>query len=247
MSLAGLEVRLAAPGEVSGFSTLLAAHHYLGHRGSGRLLRYFACVDGQPVMLATFGSAAHKCQPREQFLGWDDEQRAARLSSVAGNQRLCVLPAGRRHNLASAALAVMLRRLPADHLAAFGQHLVAVETFTDPARGPGTVYAAARFTRIGLTAGYGRARGRSDYVFHGAPKQYWLRGTGGTATAGLPGLLAGAFDSVLITPGGKGRTDLNKMNVNGRAGDGSMGLLEHLHAVTDHRKAPAARRGSWQP
>jgi hypothetical protein len=55
--------------------------------------------------LATFGSAAWKCRPREEFPGWDDEQRAARLGAVAGNQRLCVLPAGRRHNLASAALA----------------------------------------------------------------------------------------------------------------------------------------------
>jgi hypothetical protein len=242
VSFSGLEVRLAAPGEVSGFNTLLAAHHYLGPRGSSRLLRYVACVDEQPVVLATFGAAARKCRPREEFLGWDDEQRAARLSAVAGNQRLCVLPAGRVRNLASAALAVMLRRLPADQLAAFGQPLAAVETFTDPARGSGTVYAAAGFTPVGLTAGYSRARGRSDYVFHGARKQYWLRGLGQVATAGLPGLLAGAFGSPLITaPARKGRIDLNTVNVDGRAGDGSRGLLEHLRGVTDHRKARGKR------
>jgi GNAT superfamily N-acetyltransferase len=153
MSLSGLEVRLAASGEVSGFSTLMAAHHYLGPRGSGRLLRYIACLDGQPAVLATFGSAAWKCRPREEFLGWDDEQRAARLGAVAGNQRLCVLPAGRQRNLASAALAAMLRRLPADHLAACGRPLAAVETFTDPDRGSGAVYAASGFTPVGLTAG----------------------------------------------------------------------------------------------
>jgi hypothetical protein len=34
MSLTGLEVRLAAPGEVSDFSTLMAARHYPGARGS---------------------------------------------------------------------------------------------------------------------------------------------------------------------------------------------------------------------
>ena len=62
MSLAGLEVHLAAPNEVSGFSALMAAHHYLGSRGSGRLLRYVACLDGQPVTLATFGLAAWKGQ-----------------------------------------------------------------------------------------------------------------------------------------------------------------------------------------
>jgi len=240
VSFAGLEVRLAAPGEVSGFNALLAAHHYLGPRGSSRLLRYVALLDGQPVVLATFGAAARKCRPREEFLGWHDEQRAARLPAVAGNQRLCVLPGGRRPSLSSAALAGMLRRLPADHLAACGQRLAAVETFTDPARSAGTVYAAAGFTRIGLTAGYSRARGRSDYVFHGAARQYWLRGLGGAATAALPGLLSSAFDSPLITPGRKG-SDLNKANVDGRAGDGSMGLLEHLRAVTDHRKARGKR------
>jgi len=241
MSLAGLEVRLAAPDEVSGFSALLAAHHYLGARGSGRLLRYVALLDGQLAVLATFGSAAWKCRPREEFLGWDDEQRAARLGAVAGNQRLCVLPAGRRHNLASAALAAMLRRLPADHLAAFGQQLAAAETFTDPARGTGAVYAAAGFTPVGLTAGYARARGQSDYVFHGARKQYWLRGLG-TATAELPRLLAGAFDSPLITPHrSKGRIDVSTVNIDGSGGAGGRSLLEHLRAVTDYRK-PRGRR-----
>ncbi len=227
---------------MSGFNALLAAHHYLGPRGSARLLRYVALLDGQPAVLATFGAAVRRCRPREQLLGWDDEQRAARLRAVAGNQRLCVLPAGRVPNLASAALAGMLRRLPGDHLAACGQPLVAAETFTDPARGPGTVYAAAGFTPAGLTAGYSRSRGRSDYVFHGAPKQYWLRGLGKVAAADLPGLLSAAFDSPLITsPGGKGRTDVNKTNIDGRAGDGSRGLLEHLRDVTDHRKARGKR------
>ncbi len=79
-------------------------------------------------------------------------------------------------------------------------------------------------------------------MFHGAPKQYWLRGLAGAAAADLPGLLSAAFDSPLITsPGGKGRTDVNKTNIDGRAGDGSRGLLEHLREVTDHRKARGKR------
>ena len=219
---------------------LLAAHHYLGAHGSGRLLRYVACLGGQPVVLATFGSAAFKCRAREEFLGWDDEQRLARLGAVAGHQRLCVLPAGRRRNVASAALAVMLRRLGADHLAAFGHRLVAVETFTDPARGSGAVYAAAGFTAVGLTGGYGRARGRADYVFHGAPKQYWLRGLG-TATAGLPRVLSSAFEVPLIAAAGrKGGIDVNTVDLDGTAG-GGRGLLEYLREVTDHRKARGKR------
>ncbi|MGH3405144.1 MAG: transposase family protein [Streptosporangiaceae bacterium] len=244
MSIAGLEVRLVPADEAAGFSELLAAHHYLGPRGSGRLLRYAACLDGEPVVLATFGSAAWKCRPREEFLGWDDEQRAARLGAIAGNQRLCVLPAGRRPNLASAALGAMLRRLPADYLAASGRPVAAVETFTDPARGSGSVYAAAGFTPAGLTAGYGRVRGQSGYAFHGDRKQYWLRGLGPAPAAGLPGLLSAPFDSPLITPGGKGRPDLNAMNISGGGTGGGgdcLSLLEHLRAVTDHRQARGKR------
>jgi len=244
MPLSGLEIRLAAPAEVSGFNQLLAAHHYLGPRGPAAL-RYMALLDGEPAVLATFGPPAWKCRPREEFLGWDDEQRGARLGAIAGHQRLCVLPAGRQRNLASAALAAMLRRLPGDYLAAAGRPAVAVETFTDPARGSGAVYAAAGFTRAGLTAGYGRARGQSAYVFHGTRRQYWLRGLG-TATAGLPRLLAAPFDAPLITatpPASKGRTDLNTMNIDGSGSprDGSRSLLEHLREVADHRKARGIR------
>ncbi len=101
MPLAGLEIRLAAPAEVSGFNQMLAAHHYLGPRGSG-VLRYLALLDGEPAVLATFGPAAWKCRPREELLGWDDEQRDARLGAIAGHQRLCVLPAGRQHAVLAA-------------------------------------------------------------------------------------------------------------------------------------------------
>jgi len=73
-------VRLAAPGEVSGFSTLLAACRYLGPRGPSRLLRYVTLLGGQPMVLATFAAAARKCRPREEFPGWD----AATVRAAAG-------------------------------------------------------------------------------------------------------------------------------------------------------------------
>ena len=134
----------------------------------------------------------------------------------------------------------MLRRLPSDHLAVFGSRWRRCRRSpTSPASRDDV--AAAGFTPVGLTARYPRARGRSDYVFHGARNSTGCAGSARAATADLPGLLSSAFDSPLITPGGKGRTDLNKMNINGGAGDGSMGLLEHLRTVTDHRKARGKR------
>jgi hypothetical protein len=77
---------------------------------------------------------------REEFLGWDEEQRTSRLGAVAGNQRLCVLPTGRQHNLASAALAAMLRRLVPCQNSHAGSELVfsAIESALAPdPRNPG--------------------------------------------------------------------------------------------------------------
>ena len=52
------------------------------------------------------------------------------------------------------------RRLPAVH----NQIVLAVETFTDPARHAGACYAAAGFTCAGSTAGYARGAGGAGYL-----------------------------------------------------------------------------------
>ena len=134
---ASLMVRPIAAGEVERFNAELTAHHWLGHRLSGRVLRYVATVEGEWVALAGFGSAALSCTAREEFLGWDRELRLRRLGLITANQRFCVLPAGRRPHLASAVLGACLRRLRADHLTVWGQPVLAVETLTDPARHTG--------------------------------------------------------------------------------------------------------------
>ncbi len=133
---------------------------------------------------------------------------------------------------ASRALASMLRRLPADHLQAFGVRLVAVESFTDPATHAGTVYKACGFTAAGATAGYGRSRGRDHYVHHGRPKTCWLREL---APGGLAALKAG-FDSPALT--GRRGPDFNALDVGGERG-----LLGYLGKVADHRKPKGVRHG----
>src|SRR5208283_2528167 len=157
-------------------------HHLLGVAASGRVLRYVAEAGGVPAVLGTFGSAAWRLPVRDQHVGWDDGQRAARLERVCANQRLCVLPAAAavRH-AGSRALGAMLRALPGDYLAASGVRLMAAESFTDPASHAGTVYAACNFTAIGSTAGYGRSRGRDYYAYHGR------RTSTGSGSAGSAG------------------------------------------------------------
>jgi hypothetical protein len=93
---ASLVVRPIVVGELEWFNAELSAHHWLGHRLSGRVLRYVATIDREWVAVAGFGSAALACTAREEFLGWDRELRLRRLGLIISNQRLCVLPTGRR-------------------------------------------------------------------------------------------------------------------------------------------------------
>lgn len=225
-------VRPVEPDELEEFKAALNAHHWLGYRASGPPMRYVAELDGVWVALASFGSAALKCPAREEFIGWSPAQRAGWLVHVVANQRFCVLPAGRAPNLASAVLGRILRRLDGDYRRVHDLPVLAVETFTDPARHAGTCYAAAGFTPVGATAGYGRRRGGADYTFHGQPKTYWLRPLHPHALA----VLAGGFPTPLLCD--PPRRDLIELNV---VEFGS--LRRHLSGVTDPRKARGIRHG----
>jgi hypothetical protein len=153
--------------EVGCFNAALREHHWLGHRLTGQVLRYVAVLEGEWVAVAGFGSVVLWCRARDEFLGWSREQQYARLRHVVNNQRCCVLPAGRRPNLASVVLSRVLARLSGDYLAAYEHRVLAVETFTDPARHTGACYAAANFQPLGSTLGYSRSAGA--YHHHGHP------------------------------------------------------------------------------
>ena len=228
-----LKVRLVADDEIAWYNALMAAHHSLGVAASGRVLRYVGEAGGVPLVLGTFGSAAWRVPARDEFIGWDPVQRAERLERVVSNQRLCVLPdAQEMPHAASRALARMLRRLPADYLAAFGVRLAAAESFTDPGTHAGTVYKACGFTQAGRTAGYGRSRGSAYYVRHGQPKAYWIREL---VPGGITALTA-AFDSRPLT--GRDGPDFNELNMSS-----DDGLPEYLAEVADYRMPKGIRHG----
>ncbi|MGH3238594.1 MAG: transposase family protein, partial [Streptosporangiaceae bacterium] len=184
----GLAVRPVLPGETARFQELLEAHHWLGSRLFGSVIRHVAILDGSWVALLGYGSAVLRCTARDQAVGWCDADRIDRLPMLAGNQRFCMLPGARPPHLASAVLARSLARLPGDYLAAHNQIVLAAETFTDPSRHTGACYAAAGFTCCGPTSGYGRAAGGRGYTFHGQAKMCWLRqvAPGGLAALGAP-------------------------------------------------------------
>jgi hypothetical protein len=222
-------VRPVAFGETGRFNGLLDDHHWLGHRLTGQVLRYVAELDGEWVAVLGFGSAALSCAARDAFVGWTREQQYQRLIHVANNQRFCVLPAGRAPNLASAVLARALRRLSGDYLAVYGHRVLAVETFTDPARHTGGCYAAANFIPVGDTLGFGRTAG--TWRHHGNIKRVWLRPLHRRAAQ----ILSAPLDHPLLA-----RTEVPVIDLNALAfSGGRASLLEALSAVSD----PRARRG----
>ena len=136
--------------------------HYLGFkRFAGRGLRYVFEWQGRWLGLAGWQSGAFKCRPRDRWVGWKQDIQFSRLHLIANNTRFLILGApGCFANLASYALGAMTRRLSADWYAVWGHELLLAETFVDPARFGGHMYAAAGWMRLGRTKGFARANGK---------------------------------------------------------------------------------------
>jgi hypothetical protein len=171
-----LEVRLVAPEEVAQWERLMVEHHYLKDAPMvGEQVRYVATYRGQWMALLGWSAAAYHLKGRDAWIGWDDNQRRARLHLVANNARFCRLPEAEPYpNLASQAMALNLERLSADWRAAYGHPLVLVESFVDLQWFRGTAYKATGWQAVGTTAGFKRVR-EDFYETHERPKQLFVR------------------------------------------------------------------------
>jgi hypothetical protein len=119
-----------------------------------------------------FCAAARRLRPRDQWIGWSDEQRRRRLSLVVNNTRFLLLQS--IPNLASKTLGLVLARLSADWQMRYGHPVLLVETFVDPAHFCGTLYSASGWSELGTTDGCGR-QARDFYVRHDQPKRLFAR------------------------------------------------------------------------
>lgn len=133
----------------------LARFHYLGFGGAvGENLQYII-RDGQdrPVACLVFGAAAWKCQDRDRFIGWTGEQRQKNLAGVANNTRFLILPWAKVPHLGSWILGQVAGRIAEDWQGKYGHPVVLLETFVERERFRGTVYRAANWQAVGVTAG----------------------------------------------------------------------------------------------
>jgi hypothetical protein len=155
--LAGLRVQEVSSqkAERAWVRSALSQFHYLGFGGAvGENLQY-VIADGQdrPLACLVFGAAAWKCQDRDRFIGWTAQQRQKNLARIANNTRFLIMPGVTVPHLGSWILGQVSRRLARDWQAKYGQPIVLLETFVERERFRGTVYRAANWQAVGVTAG----------------------------------------------------------------------------------------------
>jgi uncharacterized protein DUF4338 len=143
------------PAERAWLRGALSQFHYLGFGGAvGQNLQYLV-RDGlhRPVACAVFGAAAWKCHDRDRFIGWSAEQRQSNLGLIANNSRFLILPSVKVPHLGSWILGRVAGRIARDWRAKYGHPVVLLETFVERERFRGTVYRAANWQPVGVTAG----------------------------------------------------------------------------------------------
>ena len=133
-------------------------YHYLGYKTlPGAQLRYFVTTaHHETLALLGFGASAWLSAPRDQFIGWSDEQRQRNLHLIVNNARFLILPWVRSKNLASKILATVARRLPDEWQQRYHYRPVLMESFVQKDRFTGTCYQAANWVHVGHTKGRGK-------------------------------------------------------------------------------------------
>lgn len=153
----------------------LDRYHYLGYRSRvGQNLQYWVGDrHGRPVGCVVFGAAAWQCAVRDQWIGWNGQQRARQLGRIVNNTRFLIFDWVRVPHLASHLLSRVSRRLGRDWQAKYRQPIWLLETFVDQQRFAGTSYRAANWICLGQTKGRGR-QGPSARVLSTSIKDVWI-------------------------------------------------------------------------
>jgi hypothetical protein len=122
----------------------------------GRQVRYL--IGSVHGWLGGFGFAAAALQlaDRDEWIGWDREQRRRHLHAVVGMSRFLIRPGVRCRNLASKVLGMAVAALPDDFERQYQYRPLLVESFVDTSRYSGTCYRAANWILVGKTKGRGR-------------------------------------------------------------------------------------------
>jgi len=152
---------------------IVKEHHYLGYESMiGARVKYVITLGQRIVGAISFCSAAYRLGPRDDYIGWNEEDRLSKLQHLVSNNRFLILPWIHVRNLASHILSKSLKRLREDWEEQYGIPPYMVETFVDREKYPGTCYVAANWAYLGVTKGYGRVG--NTFLYHGNKKDIYV-------------------------------------------------------------------------
>lgn len=168
--------RIESQEDIDRFNRLIEQEHYLKNsRVAGKVIRHVGEYKGEWIALMCWSAAAYHLKAREEWIGWSDSMRRARLGLLAANSRFLLrVKAAQAPNLATRVMKLSLQRLNADWCELHGHGILAVESFVDPELFQGTCYKAGNWTELGFTAGYAR-KGRDYYEEHARPKRLFVK------------------------------------------------------------------------
>jgi len=152
-----LHLQMVTKSSTALWNEYIERYHYLGHSPlPGAQLRYFITAGEQIIALTGFGAAAWQTAPRDQFIGWNHDQRKKNLHLIVNNARFLILPWVQSKNLASKILSLTIRLLPDDWEKKYNIRPVLMESFVQKNRFAGTCYKAANWIQVGETKGRGK-------------------------------------------------------------------------------------------
>jgi hypothetical protein len=167
MELRPLRVSIVSAGdELTQFKSLIDQYHYLGYdRSVGENMKYIIYDrDDAPLACLLFGSAAWSCRDRDEYIGWDKDERVLGLRLMTNNTRYLILPWINARYLASHVLSLISRRISSDWTLKYGHPIYCLETYVETRRFKGTCYKAANWVKVGTTTGRGRDGGHHDAI-----------------------------------------------------------------------------------
>jgi len=153
---------------------MIQKYHYLRlGKIIGPRIKYLALCNGRAIAAIGFNRASKSIGVREEYVGWDQEQRFELLKNVVNNMRFLILPWIKVKNLASSLLSKVTKIMCGDWEKRFGEKPCMVETFVDGSQYKGTCYLAASWLYLGETRGFSKAGTR--FVYHGHKKKVFIR------------------------------------------------------------------------
>jgi hypothetical protein len=141
-------------------------NHYLGYkRPFGCFIKYFVRSAKRELLACILlAGAAKSISVRDNWIGWNDNQRLRNLPWVINNTRFVIMPQVKIPYLASHVLAQIRRRIASDWFDRWGYRPLLMESFVDPIKYNGTCYKASNWHLIGKTTGKGLVRKGKTYT-----------------------------------------------------------------------------------